>query len=76
MLEETEFITGGAKIDENISPELKKTFNTQICDCGKFKSGISKCSINICDNCVFAVAPKNDTTITYCKMQKNKAGTD
>ena len=72
MLDETEFIKGGAKIEKNINPEFKKTFNTQVCDCGKFKPSISKCSINICDNCVFAVAPFSGATVTYCKMQKKK----
>jgi len=68
--DDLDFITGGAQINTNIGDEFKKTFNTQPCDCGKFESAISKCSINICDNCIWARAPMENTTVTYCMKQR------
>lgn len=65
-----EFVTGGAKIDSAIMNQYKQTCNTQRCDCGEYEPAISKCNINICDNCIWARAPRENTTVTYCTRQK------
>ena len=66
-----DFITGGAAIDKNIalSNNYKETFNSQKCNCNSFKSSISKASLNICDNCIWARSPKENATETYCIQQ-------
>ena len=68
---EVDFIIGGAKIAESACSEFRETFNTQACNCGMFEPSISKCSLNICDNCLFARALKENSTTTYCIKQKN-----
>ncbi len=73
--EETDldFVSGGAKIDKNISKEFEPTFNTQPCNCGMFEPSICKSSVHICDNCKWSRAPEENTNMTYCLKQSCKS---
>ncbi len=63
------FITGGAKVDENIDRKYLETFNTQRCNCNSFEPMFSNCSIDICDNCKWARATKENAVQTFCTKQ-------
>lgn len=65
------FVTGGAKIDTNIDPNFKETFNTQICDCGKYEPAIAISCIHTCDNCKWSRTPNEGTSVTFCTKQSN-----
>lgn len=67
---ELDFVNGGAKIDKTTQGKFKRTFNSQMCNCGLFESSFTKCSVNICDNCLWSRAPEENTTVTYCTKQK------
>ena len=62
---ELDFVIGGAKIDKTTQGKFKRTFNSQMCNCGLFESSFTKCSVNICDNCLWSRAPEENTTVTY-----------
>lgn len=65
-----DFVSRGAKIDKNAKGRFKRTFNSQMCNCGLFESSFTKCSVNICDNCLWSRTPEENSGITYCTKQK------
>lgn len=68
-IEDLEFISGGANVVENINDNLFQTSRTHRCNCGDFQPLHTGVSLNICDNCKWAEAVSQDSTVTYCSKQ-------
>ncbi len=70
MLEkdDLDYVTGGAKVTENIDPRYKEKFRTGKCNCGKFEPKEPWMSPDICDNCKNARAKNEDTTKVFCSV--------
>lgn len=68
-LSDTDDIVGGAKVVNDIDSCFLKTFKSQVCNCGKFEPTHSAVNFDICDNCKYAQAPFENSSITYCTQQ-------
>ena len=64
-----DFVCGGAKVSDNINPNLLKVAPEQRCNCSQFVRGDSCGNLDICDNCSFALTPYLGSMDVYCSKQ-------
>ncbi len=71
--EDLDFISGGAKVVEDINHNHLQTDKTCMCNCGCFEPHTLGITLNICDNCKHAKAPCLNSEKVYCSKQTNSA---
>lgn len=69
-IEDLKFISGGAKVIENIDDNLLQTSRTHKCNCGEFSPMNLGVSLDICDNCKHARTPSENSNMAFCCKQK------
>ena len=68
-IKDLEYVTGGANVVENVNNNLVRTSRTSRCNCGMFKPLNNGVNLDICDNCKWAEAVSEDSTVTHCRKQ-------
>lgn len=68
--DDLDYVTGGAKVSQNVDENCKEKSRTQMCDCGKCKKREPWMTLKICDNCVYATAKNENSGTIYCSADR------